>query len=86
MSAIRWHTTGCADMKPLEKILYIADYIEPRRDRAANLEKVRKLAFKSLDEAMYEILAGNMEYLNHKGIYIDTTSEEAYKFYSKYQK
>ena len=32
LSAIRWHTTGKAEMSLLDKIIYIADYIEPRRD------------------------------------------------------
>ncbi len=30
--AIRWHTTGKPDMTLLEKIIYLADYIEPNRD------------------------------------------------------
>ena len=86
LSAIRWHTTGRANMALLEKILYIADYIEPRRDKAANLDKVRKLAFESLDETIYEILASSLEYLNSKGKYIDNRSKEAYNYYSDYRK
>lgn len=86
LSAIRWHTTGCAKMSTQAKILFIADYIEPRRDKAPGLPRLRKLAFKSLDETMYEILAGNLEYLNNKGKYIDSRSREAYEFYAKYHK
>ena len=34
LGAIRWHTTGKPNMNLLEKIVYVADYIEPRRDKA----------------------------------------------------
>ena len=37
LSSITWHTTGKPDMTLLEKIVYIADYIEPKRDKAPNL-------------------------------------------------
>lgn len=53
-SAIFWHTTGKADMTLLEKILYIADYMEPNRD-FPGVEKLRKLAYEDLDQA---VLAG----------------------------
>jgi len=86
LSAIHWHTTGRAGMTLLEKILYVADYIEPRRDKAANLGTVRKLAFKSLDQTISEILTGSLEYLNHKGSYIDNRSKEAYEYYSENRK
>lgn len=49
--AIRWHTTGKADMSLLEKILYMADYIEPTRS-FEGVDKLRKLAYQDLDEAM----------------------------------
>ena len=49
--AIFWHTTGKADMTLLEKILYIADYMEPNRD-FPGVEKLRKLAYEDLDQAV----------------------------------
>lgn len=49
--AIRWHTTGKPDMTLLEKIIYMADYIEPNRD-FDGVDKLRKLAYEDLDEAM----------------------------------
>jgi len=52
--AIYWHTTGKADMKLLDKILYIADYMEPNRD-FPGVERLRKLAYEDLDAA---VLAG----------------------------
>lgn len=43
LSAITWHTTGKEDMTLLEKIIYIADYIEPARNKAPHLTRLRKL-------------------------------------------
>ena len=51
LSAIRWHTTGKADMTLLEKIIYIADYIEPNRD-FEGVEELRRLAYEDLDRAL----------------------------------
>ena len=50
-SAIRWHTTGKPDMTTLEKIIYMADYIEPTRD-FEGVAPLRKLAYVDLDRAM----------------------------------
>ena len=50
-SAIRWHTTGKPDMTLLEKIIYLADYIEPTRD-FCDLTELRRLAFEDLDRAL----------------------------------
>lgn len=49
--AICWHTTGRADMTLLEKILYIADYMEPSRD-FDGVEKLRDLVYADLDAAV----------------------------------
>ncbi|MCD8211768.1 MAG: nicotinate (nicotinamide) nucleotide adenylyltransferase [Oscillospiraceae bacterium] len=51
VQAIMWHTTGRADMRPLEKILYLADYIEPSRD-FPGVERIRSLAYEDLDAAL----------------------------------
>ena len=49
LDAIACHTTGKPAMTLLEKIIYISDYIEPMRNKASNLEEVRKMAFVDLD-------------------------------------
>ena len=49
--AIYWHTTAKADMTTLEKILYVADYIEPNRD-FDGVERLRELAYRDLDKAL----------------------------------
>lgn len=81
LSAITYHTTGKPQMTQLEKIIFIADYIEPRRDKAQHLKKIRQIAFRDLDECMYEILKDTLAYLEKGPNEIDTTTEEAYSYY-----
>ena len=50
-SAIWWHTTGHAGMTLLEKIMYLADYIEPSRD-FPGVDKLRAVCYKDLDEGL----------------------------------
>lgn len=49
--AIRWHTTGKADMTTLEKVIYLADYIEPTRD-FPGVEELRKAVYEDLDRGL----------------------------------
>jgi len=72
LHAIYVHTTGEPGMSTLDKILFVADYIEPKRDKAPNLAIVRKLAFQDLDECMYKILGNTLAYLAMEGILYDT--------------
>ena len=81
LTAITYHTTGRPGMSLLEKIVYISDYIEPMRDKAPNLPKVRKIAFEDLDECMYEILKDTLEYLEENPKEIDSTTRDAYVYY-----
>ena len=83
LNAIRYHTTGKADMTPLEKIVYIADYIEPGRYKAKNLPEVRHLAFQDLDETMYRILRDTILYLSGSANTMDPSTTEAYEYYQK---
>ncbi len=71
--AIRWHTTGKADMSLLEKIIYLADYIEPTRD-FCDLRELRKLAFEDLDRAMLLGLDMAVEDLREKGAPVHSNS------------
>lgn len=81
LSAITWHTTGKEDMTALEKIIFIADYIEPARNQAPNLKMVRSLAFKDLNLCMYQILQDTLDYLKSDRESIDETTEQAYAYY-----
>ena len=83
LSAIRCHTTGKPEMSVLDKILYIADYIEPRRYKAENLPVIRRLAYEDLDKTMYAILAGTLDYLKKKGGNIDPMTADAYEYFRK---
>ncbi len=60
VSAIRWHTTGRADMTVLEKVIYLADYIEPTRD-FPGVDALRRVCERSLDEALALGLAMTVE-------------------------
>lgn len=73
LDAIKYHTTGRAKMKPLEKVIYLADYMEPGRN-FPGVEKVRELAHKDLDSAMIQALKNTIQYLISKDqpIYPDT--------------
>jgi len=83
LSAIRCHTTGKADMGLLDKILYIADYIEPRRNKASNLPQMRYLAFQDLDETMFRILESTLQYLEKKGGSVDSMTRQAYAYFKE---
>ena len=72
LGAIKWHTTGHPDMTMLEKIVFVADYIEPYRNKAANLDTIRYLAFTDIDKAVLQILNDTINYLNKKGNPIDS--------------
>ena len=66
VDAIFWHTTGHANMTLPEKIIYLADYIEPNRD-FEGVEAVRALAKESLDAAVLKGLEQSIEELEEKG-------------------
>lgn len=83
LNAITWHTTGRPGMSLLEKIVFVADYIEPGRKNAPHLEEVRKLAFENLDEALIQILKNTLEYLQEGGREIDPLTKQTYNYYTK---
>lgn len=83
LSAIACHTTGKPDMSLLDKILYIADYIEPRRYKIKDLPAIRRLAFEALDEALFQIMEGTLRYLKESGTYADIMTQNAYHYYKK---
>lgn len=82
LSAITYHTTAKPEMTLLEKIVYIADYIEPARDKAPHLAEIRKLAFQDLNECIYEILKDTLLYLDKNPDDIDNTTKDAFDYYS----
>lgn len=83
LDAITCHTTGKPEMTLLDKILYIADYIEPNRDQAPDLDRLRQLAFEDLDECLYQILDASLKYLYSKDEVIDPMTEQTYYYYKQ---
>lgn len=81
--AIACHTTGRPNMTLLDKIIYVADYMEPNRCEAPNLDEIRRLAFEDIDECLYAILESTVVYLKHKNAVIDPMTEETYLYYKK---
>ena len=74
--AIFWHTTGRPGMTLLEKIIYMADYIEPTRD-FEGVDRLRELAYRDLDEAMILGLEMSIEDIRSYGIEPHPRSKEA---------
>ena len=64
--AIWWHTTGHANMTLLEKIIYLADYIEPSRD-FPGVDKLRSVCYKDLDEGLLLGLEMSIEEMTNMG-------------------
>lgn len=81
LSAIRFHTTGKPDMSMLDMIIYMADYIEPNRDKAPNLKEIRKLTFENIEEALYQVLERTLTYLADRPDAIDPMTQISYDFY-----
>ena len=76
VSAICHHTTGKANMSLLEKIIYVADYMEPCRD-FPGVQKLRELAYTDIDAALKLGLEMTLELLNKQGSEVSPASREA---------
>ena len=81
LSAIACHTTGKPAMTTLEKIIYIADYIEPNRSVLPEMDIIRKEAYTDLNRCMLHILHNSMQYLCKKGSVLDPVTKETYEYY-----
>ena len=82
--AIRWHTTGKPDMSTLEKIIYLADYIEPTRD-FEGVEQLRELAHEDLDKALALGLEMSLEELRRQNVEPHKDTVEACLWYNSRQ-
>ena len=79
VTAIRYHTTGRAGMSLLEKIIYVADYMEPNRD-FPGVERLRELAFTDMDAALKLGLEMTLEHLNRQGAEVSPESRGALEY------
>ena len=68
--AITSHTTGRPGMTLLEKIIYIADFIE-----------IRRMSFQNIDQALFTILENSLAYLRTRDKVIDPITEKTYLYY-----
>lgn len=80
--AIRWHTTGKPDMTTLEKIIYLADYIEPTRN-FDGVEQLRELAYEDLDKALALGLEMSLEELRRQNVEPHRDTVEACLWYTR---
>ena len=85
VSAICHHTTGKADMTTLEKIIYVADYMEPCRN-FDGVEELRRLAYSDLDGALRLGLEMTIENLISRKLEISPESREALDWLNEHEK
>ena len=67
LSAIRWHTIGKPGMSKLEKIVYLADLIEPNRKPFDGIDAIRQLSVNDLDHAVLAAAESSVRYVNMQG-------------------
>lgn len=79
LNAMRWHTTGKENMTTLEKIIYMADMIEPKRS-FQGVEQLRKATFEDLDKGFIMALNQTINYLLNKGFCVDINTIKARNF------
>ena len=79
VSAIRWHTVGKPDMTLLEKIIFVADLIEPNR-KFGDIAKIRNFAEENLDEALFMCVEATIKVNEKRGF---TVHPNAYKIMLK---
>lgn len=85
LNAVKFHTTGRAGMSLLEKIIYIADAIEPNR-KYPGVDEVRERVKTDLDDACLLSLTRTIEYVTGQGNYLDTDTIDARDFLLKEKK
>lgn len=81
LSAITYHTTGRPEMTLLEKIIYISDFIEPKRKEIPILNEVRKSAFLNLEKAVYLCAQSTVSYLDNTEKSIDPMTIQTLEYY-----
>ncbi len=84
-NAIFWHTTGREGMTLLEKILYVADYMEPNRN-FDGVDEMRRLAWTNLDGALLMGLQMAIDDLKERDLIIHHNTQEAYDWLTQQRK
>ena len=81
INSIYYHTTGRPDMSLLEKIIFISDYIEPNRSNLPDIDYIRKISFKNIDEAISIVCKNTISHLEHINSPIDKATLDTYNYY-----
>ena len=81
LSAIYYHTTGHPGMTLLEKIVFLADYMEPGRDKAPNLSIIREMIFVDIDKALLQVLEDTLLHLKSSDKPLDDMTQKTYNYY-----
>ena len=81
LDAICYHTTGRPNMSLLDKIIFVADYIEPNRRMLPEMEQIRKEAFLDLDQCVIHILKNTLDYLHNTTLEMDYMTQKTYDYY-----
>jgi predicted HD superfamily hydrolase involved in NAD metabolism len=82
LNAVKYHTTGRENMSLLEKIIYLADLIEPGREYPAAL-KIKPVCYENLDLAMFLSLKLTIKYILKRNLPMDLNTVFAYNYYSR---
>ena len=82
LNSIRFHTVGRAGMTRLEEIVYLGDLISADRDYK-DVDKMRKITYSSLDEAMLEAFSFSIKSVIKKGGVIPLCTVEGFNFYTR---
>lgn len=81
--AIKYHTMGRCDMTMLDKIIYLADFIEPNRREFEGLSELRKLSFEDLDKAMLFAVNLSISFVLQKGKVLHKQTTETREYFTK---
>lgn len=81
LDAITYHTTGRPAMTMIEKIVYLADYIEPGRKKIPGLAEVRTAAFDDIDTAVCMTAESTLAFLKRAGRKVDPMTEKTCQYY-----
>ena len=81
--AVRNHTLGRPNMTILEQIVYLADYMETERTQPTtpSLDELRKIAFQSLDKAVYLVSKNSIHYFETTGKTVDPMTYQVHEYY-----
>ncbi|MBR5516403.1 MAG: bis(5'-nucleosyl)-tetraphosphatase (symmetrical) YqeK [Firmicutes bacterium] len=82
INAVSYHTTGRPNMSLLEKIIYIADAVEPNRNYPG-VDELRRVVKEDLDKAIYMSLSRTIDYVSSEGNYLDEDTIHAKKYFEE---